>query len=69
MKMSNDTIQTLKQAGDWTAVSVAGLSLFKILPAIAVVLSIIWTSTRLYEAFTGKKFSESWLARFVTGRT
>jgi hypothetical protein len=66
--LDHDTVTALKQVGDVAAVSVAGLSLFNILPAIAIVLSIIWTATRLYEAFTGKPFSTSKLARWLTGR-
>jgi hypothetical protein len=58
----------MKTLGDITAASTAVATLFQWLPAIAALFTIVWTATRLYEAFTGKPFSESAVARFFTGR-
>ncbi len=59
----------MKTLGDVTAASAMVGAVFQWLPAIAALFTIIWTGTRLYEAFTGKNFSESWIAKAFTGRS
>lgn len=67
--MREDTVEDdLKSMADWVSAAVAGLSVFSVLPNVLLCLTGVWTLTRLYEAFTGRKFSESWIARFITGR-
>ena len=63
--MSNDTI---KHTVDAVAAGITVASLMKWLPAVAALFTIAWTGCRLYESFTGKLFSESWLAKKLTGR-
>lgn len=65
--MSNDAIAIVKQVGDVAAASVTVLTVFKLLPAIAAGFAIVWYSVALYEKITGKQFSESWLAKFLSG--
>lgn len=59
---------TMKVLGDITAASTMVGALFQWLPAVAALFTIIWTGTRLYEAFTGRNFSESFVAKALTGR-
>jgi hypothetical protein len=64
--MSSEAVAALKGVGDVAAASVTVLTVTKVIPAIAAVFAIVWYSVALYEKFTGKQFSESWLARTLT---
>lgn len=66
--MSNEALAAVKQAGEVAAASVTVLTVFKILPAITAVLAIIWYGVGFYEKITGKPFSETRLARFLSGK-
>lgn len=66
--MSNEAVAALKGAGDVAAASVTVLTIIKALPAIAAGFAIVWYSVGLYEKITGRQFSESWLARILSGR-
>jgi hypothetical protein len=56
----------VKQAGEVAAASVTVLTVFKLLPAITAVLAIIWYAVGFYEKITGKPFSETRFARFLS---
>lgn len=47
--------QHLKDIADWTAAGVAWGAFLKVLPAIAALMSIVWTGIRIYEWWKGKK--------------
>lgn len=66
--MSSEAVAALKGVGDVAAASVTVLTILQLLPAFAAVFAIVWYSVGLYEKFTGKPFSESSLARFLTRR-
>lgn len=66
--MSNVVITAVKNTLDVIAASLTVLTIIKVLPAITAVLAAIWYSMGLYEKITGRPFSESWIARFLTGR-
>jgi hypothetical protein len=66
--MSNEVIAAVKHAIDVIAASVTVLTIIKVLPAITAGLAAIWYVIGLYEKVTGRPFSDSRLARFLTGR-
>jgi hypothetical protein len=66
--MSSEAVVAVKTAGDVAAASVTVLTVLNVLPAIAAGFAIVWYSVGLYEKITGRQFSESWLARFLSGR-
>jgi hypothetical protein len=66
--MSTEAADALKTVGDVAAASVTVLTVLKVLPAVAAGFAIVWYSVGLYEKITGRQFSESWLARFLSGR-
>ena len=51
--------ETLKHVGDALSVSVVVATIAQWLPALAAVMSIIWTGIRIYETATVQK----WLGR------
>jgi hypothetical protein len=66
--MTNDVIAAVKHTIDVIAASVTVLTIIKVLPAITAGLAAIWYVMGLYEKITGRAFSESRFARFLTGR-
>lgn len=64
--MSSEAVAALKGVGDIAAASVTVLTILQLLPAFAAVF--VWYSVGLYEKVTGRQFSESRLARFLSGR-
>jgi hypothetical protein len=44
----------IKTIGDVAAASISVTALLKLLPAIAALLSIVWTALRVYEWFEGR---------------
>ena len=58
----------IKHLLDWLAATLTMATFVQWLPPVVAFLTGIWTITRLYETFTGRMFSESKLAKFVTGR-
>ena len=64
----SEKVEVFKAVGDLSAVSITVATILNWLPAIAALFTILWTITRLYEALHGKSFSESKLAKFLTGR-
>lgn len=60
--------EAIKAVGDISAVSVTVATILNWLPAVAALFTILWTATRLYEAVTGRPFSESKLAKLLSGR-
>ena len=66
-EMNEKTEEAIKAVGDISAASLAVVQI-DMLPAVAALLTILWTITRLYESVTGRPFSESKLAKFLTNR-
>jgi hypothetical protein len=66
--MSNEVIAAVKHTIDVIAASVTVLTIIKVLPAITAGLAAIWYLMGMYEKITGRAFSESRFARFLTGR-
>ena len=64
--MSRDVVAAIKTVGDVAAASVTVLTVIKVLPAIAAGFAIVWYWVGLYEKVTGREFSESRLARWLT---
>ncbi len=58
----------MKTVGDIAAASTVVATLMHWLPAVAAIFTIVWTGMRIYESLTGRNFSESWLAKRITGR-
>lgn len=65
---SNQFAHDLKQVTDVVAAGVSGAALLQIIPAVAGLLSIVWLSIRIYELTTGKNFSDTKSARWLTKR-
>jgi len=65
--MSSEAVAALKGVGDIAAASVTVLTILQLLPSFAAVFAIVWYSVGLYEKVTGRQFSESRLARFLSG--
>jgi len=55
-----------KTIGEIAAAGVSVLTAFKVIPAIAFILPVMWYLVGLYEKVTGRQFSESRLARWIT---
>jgi len=53
-----------REAMNYLAALVAGLSLMQVLPAIASLFSVVWLGINIWEKTTGKRFSDTKLARF-----
>lgn len=66
--MSHNTLPTPVHIGDTFAIAGAVTTFFGWLPDIAALFSLVWITIRLFEAFTGKLFHETRLAKFLTGR-
>jgi hypothetical protein len=64
--VSGEVAGAVKQVGDVAAASVTVLTVTKVLPAVAAFFAIVWYSVALYEKITGRQFSESQLARFLS---
>jgi len=64
--MSSEAVAVIKTVGDVAAASVTVLTVLKVLPAIAAAFAIVWYSIGFYEKITGREFSESKLARWLT---
>lgn len=62
LKLNHEQVETVKHIADGAAIIVAGASLVGLLPAVAALLTIIWTSIRIYETDTAKRFI-SWINR------
>lgn len=60
-------IATIKAVGDISAASITA-TILNWLPAVAALFTIIWIFQSLYESITGRPFSESKIAKFLTGR-
>lgn len=60
-QMNSEQVETVKHIADGAAIVVAGASLVGLLPAIAALLTIVWTSIRIYETDTAKRFF-TWLS-------
>lgn len=67
--MSSEAVQAIKGGGDLLAASVTVLTMIKVLPGIAAAFAIVWYTVGLYEKFTGRQFSESRFARWLTGKS
>jgi len=68
-KMSSEATQAIKGVVDALAASVTVLTVFRVLPGIAAAFAIVWYTVGLYEKFTGRQFSESRFARWLTGKS
>jgi hypothetical protein len=64
----NHDHELLKAVLDWIAASLTVAAFVSWLPPIVTLLTGIWTVTRLYEAITGKLFSNTRIAKWLTGR-
>jgi uncharacterized membrane protein YbaN (DUF454 family) len=56
-----------KVVGDISAVSTTVGVILKVIPAIAGLLTIVWTAMRIYEMITGRQFYKSHLANWLRG--
>ena len=56
--MKQETVEVLKQVGDGLSVVTVIATLIEVLPAIAALLTIVWTCLRIAESVTGKPMSE-----------
>ena len=45
----------VKEVADWISAGVVVSTFFEVLPAVAAILSIVWTSIRIYEWWKGKQ--------------
>ena len=66
--MNHHVVSAIRQAGEATAAGVTVLTIFKFLPAITAVLAIAWYAIGLVEKITGKPFSETRFAKFLSGK-
>jgi hypothetical protein len=66
--VNHHVVSAVRQAGEATAASVTVLTIFKFLPAITAVLAIAWYVVGFVEKITGKPFSETRLAKFLSGK-
>jgi hypothetical protein len=66
--VNHDVVSAVRQAGEAAAASVTVLTIFKLLPAITAVLAIVWYVVGFVEKITGKPFSETRLAKFLSGK-
>lgn len=55
--------ETIKHIGDALSVSVVVATIASWLPAIAAVMSIIWTAIRIWETETVQNFIQKWMRR------
>ena len=62
LKMNHEQVETVKHIADGAAIVVAGASLVGLLPAVAALLTIIWTSIRIYETDTARRFI-AWISK------
>jgi hypothetical protein len=58
--MSNPADETIKLAGDIASVTTVVGTLVGILPSIAAVFTIVWTSIRIYETETVQSWLRKW---------
>lgn len=58
--MASPTDETIKLAGDVASVTTVVGTLVGILPSIAAVFTIVWTSIRIYETDTVQSFLRRW---------
>lgn len=64
----NNNHEIVKHLMDWLAAFGVFGWLFNVLPWFVTLMTGVWTAARLYEMFTGKQFSESAFAKFITRR-
>jgi len=64
--MSNEAVTVVETVGEVAAAGVTVLTIFQVLPAVAAGFAILWYSVGFYEKITGRQFSESRLARFLS---
>lgn len=50
--MKDTVVQLAKTTGDFAAASLTVATIFKWLPAMAAMLTIVWTAVRIYETDT-----------------
>lgn len=62
-------VEVLKAIVDMSAISITVATVAQWIPAVAAVLTILWTATRLYEAIYGTQFSESGFSKWIKRRT
>jgi hypothetical protein len=55
--MKQETVDAVKQIGDAASVITVIGTLAELLPAVAALFTIVWTSMRMAEMITGKEFS------------
>lgn len=55
LQMNQEQVESVKHIADGAAIIVAGASLVGLLPAIAALLTIIWTGIRIWETKTVQK--------------
>lgn len=66
--MNHDVVAAVRSVGEVAAASVTLLTIFKLLPAITALLAIVWYSIGFVEKVTGKPFSETRFAKFLSGK-
>jgi hypothetical protein len=66
--MNHGTLDMIKTGGDVVAAGFTIGVLAAILPPMAALFTLIWTGMRIYEGLTGQPFSQSPLAKMLTGR-
>ena len=53
-------METIKTVGDITSVSIVAGTLLNYLPPLAALVTIVWTTIRIYETKTVRKCIRSW---------
>jgi hypothetical protein len=66
--MNHNQVETVKHIIDGAAVLVAGASFAGLIPSIAGMFTIVWTGMRIYEMIYGVPFSNSLIARWISGK-
>lgn len=68
MNNSHPIWDTVKHIGDAVSIAVVLGSLAQWLPPAAALATLLWTVMRMYEMVTGNPFSQSSIAKWITGR-
>jgi hypothetical protein len=63
LKMKQESQEIVKTVGDAVSVFTVVGTLVNMLPSIAALITIVWTSIRIYETDTVKDFISRWKGR------
>jgi hypothetical protein len=68
LQMNHEQVETVKHIIDGAAVLVAGATFAGLIPSVAAMFTIVWTGMRIYEMVYGVPFSQSLIARLISGK-